>query len=96
MKNTVSEAFRGFDINQQGLINYGRLWAVRAWTTKEILTLKRAIRRGLRPDAIAQLLPRHSVRGIIAQTRKERVRKSLPPQKEARRTPVAGLEEKSS
>jgi hypothetical protein len=55
---------------------------MRSWTTKEILTLKRAIRRGLEADAIAQLLPRHSARAIAAQTRKERRKKPLPPQRE--------------
>jgi hypothetical protein len=39
---------------------------MRNWTTKEIFILKRALRRGLRPEEIAKLLPRHSVRGIIA------------------------------
>ena len=66
------------------------------WTTKEILSLKRAFRRGLSPDAIAQLLPRHSVRAIIAQARKEGVRKSLSPQTEAQHLRVAGLDESSS
>jgi hypothetical protein len=52
------------------------------WSTNEILTLKRAIRRDLPPDAIAQLLPRHSIRDIVARTRKEG-KKSLPLQPEA-------------
>lgn len=56
---------------------------MRNWTTKEILTLKRAIRRGLEADAIAQLLPRHSVQAIAAQTRKERAKKLLSPPREA-------------
>jgi hypothetical protein len=72
------------------------MWLVRIWTAKEILMLKRAIRRGLHPDAIAPLLPRHNVRAIIAQTRKERGRKSLPLQREARRSLVASLEKHSS
>jgi hypothetical protein len=55
---------------------------MRNWTTKEIFTLKRALQRGLRPDEIAQLLPRHSVRGIIARTRKQQDSKSLPSQTE--------------
>jgi hypothetical protein len=58
---------------------------MRNWTTKEMLTLKRALQRGLTPDAIAQLLPRHSVRAIIARTRNERVSKWLLPRKEAPR-----------
>jgi len=49
---------------------------MRNWTTKEMLTLKRALQRGLSPDAIAQLLPRHSTQAISAQARKERVSKS--------------------
>ena len=51
---------------------------MRNWTTKEIFILKRALQRGLRPEEIAQLLPRHSVRGIIARTRKQQDGKSLP------------------
>jgi hypothetical protein len=57
---------------------------MRIWTTKEIMTLRGALRRGLSLDAIAQLLPRHSARDIIAQARKERIGKSLPLQKELR------------
>ncbi len=68
---------------------------MRNWTTKEILTLKRALRHGLSPEAIAQLLSRHSVQGIIAQARKERVGKPLPLQTELprislTRTPPSG------
>ena len=51
---------------------------MRNWTTKEIFILKRALQRGLRPEEIAQLLPRHSVRGIIARTRKQQDGKSAP------------------
>jgi hypothetical protein len=54
------------------------------WTTKEVLALRGALRRGLSLDAIAQLLPRHSARGIIAQARKERIGKPLLLQKELR------------
>jgi hypothetical protein len=55
---------------------------MRNWTTKEILALKRACRRGLSPEAIAALLPRHSVRGIVARAHKERISvKGLPDQK---------------
>jgi hypothetical protein len=57
---------------------------MRVWTTKEIMALRGALRRGLSLDAIAQLLPRHSARGIIAQARKERIDKSLPLQNELR------------
>jgi hypothetical protein len=53
------------------------------WTTKEIFVLKRAYHRGLSPDVIAELLPRHSVRGIIVRARKEGVSISLPRQTEA-------------
>jgi hypothetical protein len=55
-----------------------RVSLMRNWTTKEIFTLKRALARGLRPDEIARLLPRHSVRGIIARSRKQQDSKSLP------------------
>ena len=74
---------------------------MRIWTTKEIMALRGALRRGLSLDAIAQLLPRHSCRRrIIAQARKERVGKLLPLQKELRefltRTePQSGKIEKS-
>jgi hypothetical protein len=44
---------------------------MRNWTTKEIVTLKRAYRGGLSPDAITELLPRHSLRGIVVRARKE-------------------------
>ncbi len=46
---------------------------VRNWTTKELLTLKRAVRRGLNLDEIAKLLPRHRVDVIISRARRERV-----------------------
>jgi hypothetical protein len=55
-----------------------KIFLMRNWTTKEIFILKRALQRGLRPEEIAQLLPRHSVRGIIARTCKQQDGKSLP------------------
>jgi hypothetical protein len=55
---------------------------MRNWTTKEILALRGALRRGLSLDAIARLLPRHSARGITLQARKEQVGKALPLLKE--------------
>ena len=51
---------------------------MRNWTTKEILTLKRAYRGCLSPEAITELLPRHSVRGIVARARKEGISISPP------------------
>jgi hypothetical protein len=51
---------------------------MRNWTTKEILTLKRAYRGGLSPDAITKLLPRHSVQGIVVRARKEGISISPP------------------
>jgi len=50
---------------------------MRNWTIKEILILKRACRRGLSPDAIAELLPRHSVRGIVVRARKEQIKRRV-------------------
>jgi hypothetical protein len=66
---------------------------MRNWTTKEILILKRAYRRGLSPDAITELLPRHSVRGIVVRARKEGIRISPPHQTEA---PTASLTKSQS
>jgi len=43
----------------------------KTWTPKEILTLKKACRRGLSPEAIGELIPRHSVRDIIARLAKQ-------------------------
>jgi hypothetical protein len=51
---------------------------MRNWTTKEILTLKRACRGGLGPDAIRELLPRHSVQGIVVRARKEGITVTPP------------------